>query len=85
MSRAVGMQRRRGRQDDEVHDEIRGEHAREDVNAQATQFRIRRAFALREVAPHRAFFLNFVRSQPEKQVRLDRSAENAHEHRQGVM
>ena len=79
---AVRVQRRRRRQDDEVHDRVRGEHAGHDVGAAGVELLGRRAAAARQIAAHRALFLDFLRRLPEKQIRRDRRAEDRDQHRE---
>jgi len=66
------MLRRRGRGDDEVHHEVREEHANGDVLPARAQLFRRRAFALMEIPPHRAFLFDFLCGLPEEEIRRDR-------------
>ena len=63
---SVRVQRRCGRHDDEVHDEVRGKHACHDVGAHRAQLVGRGAAAARQVAPHGSFLFNFLSGLPEK-------------------
>ena len=74
------MERRRRRQDDEVHDQIREEHPGHDVVSGLSQLGVRGALACFEgrlsLLP---LFLDFLRGLPEEQVGRNGGAEDPNE------
>ena len=67
---AGAMKRGRGGEDDEVHHEVREEHAGVDVEARVGQLMERRAAALGYgLLPPALLFLDFLGRLPEKQIR----------------
>jgi hypothetical protein len=79
------MKRGGGGEDDEVHDEVREEHARVDVEARVGQLMGSRAATLGDrLLPSPFLLLHLLGRLPEKQVRRDGRAENAHEGAHGA-
>jgi hypothetical protein len=72
----MGVERSRGRHDDDVHDRIRREHARDHVRAARVEFCMGCAATMCQIAAEGTLFFNFLRGLPEKQVRRDRRAKN---------
>ncbi len=82
----MGVQRHRGRQDDEVSHDIGKRHAHVGIDLYAPQMRLRllRRFAQRLFAGCRALLLHLLRRLPEEQVRTDGGAEHGHQHHEVV-
>ena len=79
------MQRRAGRENDEVHDQIRSEHARHDICPTVPKFVRRGAAPLTQVvAAHRPFLFDFLGGLPEEQIRRNRCAEDRHQNAEVV-
>ncbi len=63
------MQRRAGRQDDEVHHDTGEEHAGKNIGARRMQFKLARPAPLRQRHPaERASLFDFLRGLPKEKI-----------------
>ncbi len=78
----VRVQRRCGSQNNEIHDEVRNEHAGEDIYAQPAKLLIGCAPSLSKIPSLSAFLLDLLRRLPKEEVRRNSRAQNPHQYRQ---
>ena len=77
------MQSRRGRENDEIHHQVREEHSREYISSRAAQLVIGGAFPLGDSASSDlSLFFHFLRGLPEEKIRRNRRPQNPDERRE---
>ena len=78
--RGAFVERERGREDDEIHHEIRGESATADIELAIRDFLFGRPAPIYDLfAPFGFLLLHFLRTLPVKEIRTDRGAEDRYE------
>src|SRR5262245_65039111 len=74
------MQSRSCGQDNEIHDEVREEHARNHILGAFAELLIRGAFSLGECASHGALLFNLLSRLPKEEVWRYGCAKNSNQH-----